>query len=60
MTIKVGGVTREVWVILQNAAHFRSNACANCGFSTPVTGGEGMIHLTVYGPQSHYRKSHHL
>ena len=30
------------------------------GYPTPVTGGEGMIHLSVYGLQCCYRKSHHL
>ena len=29
-------------------------------FRTPVIGGEGRMHLTVLGPQSCCRKSHHL
>ena len=33
--IKVGGVTREMCVILQNAAHFHNNASASWGFSNP-------------------------
>ena len=43
---------------MDHPAHFRSNA--SVGSPTPVTGGEGRIDLTVYGPQSYYRKSHHL
>ena len=45
--IKVGGVTREMCVILQNAAHFRNNASASWGFPTLVTAGEGKKHLTI-------------
>ena len=41
--IKVGGVTREIWVIL---------LVPPVGSPSPVTGGEGMIHVTVYGPKT--------
>ena len=43
--IKIGGVTCEMCVILQNAALFRYNASAS--FPTLVTAEEGKKHLTV-------------